>query len=474
LCFRFAMRDTLLVIEDEDLLGEELARHFRSQGWEVVRSRCLAEAEQELLAKRLEPLVVLSDMSLPDGNALDLLEKVGARAGAGGEWVLLTGFGTIPDSVRALHLGAYEFLEKPCESERLDLVITGAARSARAQRRIRYEAAQRHERYGLDAFVGSSVQTRKVRELLARVARVPFSALIIGGETGTGKGLAARVLHYNGPRTAGPIVEVNCIALPSELLESELFGHEAGAFTGAKGRHRGLIEQAHGGTLFLDEIGEMSLGVQARLLKALEDRRFRRVGGEREISVDVQFIAASNRDLALRVQEGEFREDLYHRLRVIRVDIPPLRERREDIEDLVPIFVAECNAKAGKHVRIIPENIWERLRRHSWPGNVRELRNVIERCVLLAEDERLPEEWLQLPNALLDRASPAPQGAPETVGDSVRLPLDGSMALDDMEKYIIQIALERAHQNVTAAARALGTTRQTLRYRIQKYWGKAP
>jgi two-component system response regulator AtoC len=472
------MPDTLLVIEDEDLLGNELARHFRRQGWEVVQARTLAEAERELLAQGLEPLVVLSDMSLPDGNVLDLLEKVRGRAGAGGEWVLLTGFGTIPDSVRALRLGAYEFLEKPCESERLDLVVTGAARSARAQRRIRYQAVQQHERYGPDAFVGSSVRTRELRGLLAKIAQVPFTALVIGGETGTGKGLAARVLHYSGSRASGPLIEVNCIVLPSELLESELFGHEAGAFTGAKGRHRGLIEQAHGGTLFLDEIGEMSLGVQARLLKALEDRRFRRVGGERELEVDVQVIAASNRDLALQVQEGRFREDLYHRLRVLRIDIPPLRERKEDLEDLVPLFIAEYNAKAGKRVRIVPEGIWERLRSHSWPGNVRELRNLIERCVLLAGDERLPEEWLQLPDALPDalpdRAPAAPQGAPETVGDMVHLPLDGSMALDDMEKHIIQIALERANRNVTAAARALGTTRQTLRYRIQKYWGKGP
>jgi len=468
------MADTLLVIEDEDLLGNELARHFRRQGWEVVRSRTLAEAERELLSEGLEPLVVLSDMSLPDGNALDLLENVRGRGGAGGEWVLLTGFGTIPDSVRALRLGAYEFLEKPCESERLDLVITGAARSARAQRRLRYESAQQHERYGPDAFVGSSARVREVRGMLAKVAQVPFTALVIGGETGTGKGLAARILHYSGPRASGPLIEVNCIALPSELLESELFGHEAGAFTGAKGRHRGLIEQASGGTLFLDEIGEMGLGAQARLLKALEDHRIRRVGGEQELEVDVQVIAASNRDLGLRVQEGKFREDLYHRLRVLRIDLPALREREGDLEDLVPLFVAEFNAKADKRVRIVPDGIWEKLRRHAWPGNVRELRNVIERCVLLAEDERFPEEWLQLPDASPAEEQATTEGTPETVGNTVHLPLDGSMALDDMEKYIIQVALDRAGHNVTAAARALGTTRQTLRYRIQKYWGKVP
>jgi two-component system response regulator AtoC len=459
------MPDTLLVIEDEALLGDELARHFRRDGWEVARAAALGEAGDLLRSRGLAPLVVLSDMTLPDGNALDLLEGLRQEGRVSGEWIFLTGYGTIPDSVRALRLGAFEFLEKPCETERLDLVVAGAARSARAQRRLREQSAQEHRRYGPDAFVGTSARARQVRDLLDRLCRVPFSALVIGGETGTGKGLAARILHYSGPHGEAPLVEVNCAALPQDLLESELFGHEAGAFTGAKGRHRGLIEQAQGGTLLLDEIGEMPLGLQAKLLKAIEDRRIRRLGGDREIPVEVQIIAASNRDLACEVEQGRFREDLYHRLGVLRIDLPALRERAEDLEELVPIFLAEYNVVAGKRVRIVPEPVWERLRAYRWPGNVRELRNVIERCVLLSEDERFPEQWLQLP----ERAAPAPLESSSEARDAVRLPLDGSMSLDDMEKHVIRIALERYGHNVTAAARALGTTRQTLRYRIQKY-----
>ena len=459
------MSDALLIIEDEDLLGSELERHFRAQGWEVTRAVDLADARRWLLADLREPLVVLADMSLPDGNALDLLEAARERS-VGGEWILLTGYGSVPDSVRALRLGAYDFLEKPCPLERLDLVVASAARSGRAQRRLREQAAKQNERYTVEAFVGSSDGSRKVRDLLSRLSRVPLSALIIGGETGTGKGLVARILHHSGPRAAGPLVELNCAALPSELLESELFGHEAGAFTGARSRHRGLIEQAHGGTLFLDEISELSPGLQAKLLKAIEDRRIRRLGAEKEIEVDLQFFAASNRDVARLVREGAFREDLFHRLGVFRIDLPPLRGRLEDLEDLVPLFMAEFSAQAGKRVRVVPDRVWDRLRDYAWPGNVRELRNVIERAVLLAESEVLPERWLQLPE---DGTQPELAGAPAHSNHSVRLPLDGSMTLDEMEAYLIQMALEKTNYNVAAAARALGTTRQTLRYRIEKY-----
>ncbi|HTY18009.1 MAG TPA: sigma-54 dependent transcriptional regulator [Myxococcota bacterium] len=456
------MPETLLVIEDEDLLGDELVRHYRDHGWDAVRTPTLQAARALLFDQELDPLVVLSDMSLPDGNALDLLESV-RRDARTAEWILLTGYGTVPDSVRALRLGAYDFVEKPCPTERLDLIVAGAARSSQAQRRLRDQAVEQNRRYAPESFVGPSAASQRVRELLHKLAAVPISALVIGGETGTGKGLAARILHHSGTRAAGPLVEVNCAALPSDLLESELFGHEAGSFTGAKGRHRGLIEQAHGGTLFLDEIGEVSLGLQAKLLRALEDRRIRRLGGEREIEVDVQILAASNRDLAAAVEQGTFRHDLYHRLCVFRLDLPPLRERYEDLERLVTLFVAEYNGKSGKHVRVIPPEVWSALRGHAWPGNVRELRNVVERCVLFAEDDRFPSQWLQLRQAA--RRETAPQADP----DAVRVPLDGSMSLDEVERFVLERALERFAGNVSAAARSLGLSRQTLRYRMQKH-----
>ena len=458
------MADTLLLIEDEALLGSELARHFRRGGWEVVLVTDLAGARRELLDEELVPLVVVSDMQLPDGNGLDLLTDVRARSG-GGEWIFLTGYGSVADSVRALRLGAYDFLEKPCDQKRLDLVVAGAARSARAQRQLDEQARQQHQNYSVDAFVGGSAAAAAAREVLRKLCQVPFSALVIGGETGTGKGLATRILHYSGRRAAAPLVEINCAALPRELLESELFGHEAGAFTGARKRRRGLIEQASGGTLFLDEIAELELDLQAKLLKVIEDQRVRPLGSENEVVVDVQLIAASNRDLNARVEEGHFRGDLFHRLSVFGLALPPLRERRDDLDDLVPAIVAEYNARSGKAVRVIPDDVWAALKTHSWPGNVRELRNVIERCVLFADGEVFPVQWLQLPGR-----STAPVGiAAHPEANRLTLPLDGSMSLDDMDRHIVAAVVARADGNLSAAARMLGTTRQTLRYRVKKY-----
>ena len=459
------MSDTLLLIEDEALLSAELARHFRREGFEVITAATLAAAKRLLVQDEVQPLVVISDMSLPDGNALDLLEAVRPEARSG-EWLFLTAYGGVADSVRALRLGAYDFLEKPCELDRLNLVVTGAARSARAQRQLRERAAAENRRYTPAAFVGRSEAARSVRDLLTKLARAPFSTLLLTGETGTGKGLAARILHYGGARREGPLVEINCAALPHDLLESELFGHEPGAFTGAKGRRRGLMEQAHGGSMFLDEIGELSIDLQAKLLTVIEDRRLRRLGGASQIEVDVQVIAASNRNLAECVQTGGFRSDLFHRITVFTLELPSLRERKEDLEDLVPLFVAEYNAKAARSVRIIPDAVWASLRVHDWPGNVRELRNVVERCVLLSYTQTFAAQWLQL------RPSPPPaqtEAARATVDGPLHFPLDGTLSLDEMEKRIVAEALERAGYNVTAAARMLGTSRETLRYRVNKY-----
>lgn len=455
------MIKTLLIIEDEKLLGSELSRHYQQLGWEVTLACNLAQAKEQLLKQRLEPLLILSDMNLPDGNALDFMEAIKPSI-SHAEWLFLTGYGNVPDSVKALRLGAYDFLEKPCDTDRLDLVVSSASRSATIQRRVIDQTQQGHRRYSPQAYVGHSLQANQIRQLLTRLTQVPFSTLIIGGETGTGKGLAAKILHYGGNRAQQPMVEVNCAALPRELLESELFGHEQGAFTGAASRHRGLLEQADGGTLFMDEIAEMPLDLQAKLLKVIEDHKFRRLGGEKEIHVDIQIIAATHRDLEQMSATGNFRSDLYHRLSVFKIALPPLRAAKQDLEELVPVFVAEYNAKAGRQVSKISPEAWDKLKQHDWPGNVRELRNVIERCVLFAEDANLPVQWLQLEER---------QVSPVVFEDKevIKLPLDGSMALDDMDSFIIKTALERADYNLTAAARALGTTRETLRYRVRKY-----
>ena len=455
------MINTLLIIEDEKLLGLELSSHYKQLGWEVILSATLAQAKECLISKEIEPLLILSDMNLPDGNALDFMEKNKKQTNIA-EWVFLTGFGNVPDSVRALRLGAYDFLEKPCDLDHLDLIVASAARSATMRRRVIDETKQGYRKYSPEAFVGQSTAAQDVRKLLMRLTQVPFSALIIGGETGTGKGLIARILHYGGSRALQPMIEVNCAALPRELLESELFGHEAGAFTGATGRHRGLLEQADGGTLFMDELGEMPLELQAKLLKVIEDHKVRRLGSEKEITVDVQIIAASNRDLESMTQAGTFRADLYHRLNVFSINLPPLREAVDDLDELVPLFVAEYNAKAGRQVKQIPPEVWKKLKSHDWRGNVRELRNVIERCVLFADSSLFPVQWLQLGKNVDNTLYTA-----DTT--HIHLPLDGSMLLEDMDKFIIKTALERADNNLMAAARALGTTRETLRYRVKKY-----
>ncbi len=457
------MADSLLIIEDEKLLGTELARFFTKQGWDVELAADLAQARNRLFEINDDPLVILADMSLPDGNALDLMEEARAIS-LPSEWILLTAYGSVPDSVRALRLGAFDFLEKPCNNERLGVVVNGARRSTLAQRRLRAQADAGNRRYRPEAFVGRSQAAREVRDLLTRFAGVPLSSLVIGGETGTGKGLAARILHHFGSRSQGPMVEVNCAGLPKDLMESELFGHEPGAFTGAKGRHRGYLEQADGGTLFLDEIGEMELDLQSKLLKVIEDRSLRRVGGEKTVVVDVQIMVASNRNLEKQVRNGSFRSDLFHRLSVFRLDLPPLRSRLEDLEDLVPLLIEENNARSGQRVRHVPEAVYRRLHGYDWPGNVRELRNVVERSVLLATGEVFPECWLQF-----DQGRTEPEGGASVHGDRIVIPLDGSMDLDQMDSHIIQTALELNGYNVTATARALGTTRETLRYRIQKY-----
>ena len=455
------MAENLLIIEDEALLGREMQRRFVKQGWDVVLVTDLAEARQQLVDEQLQPHVVLADMNLPDGNSLDLLQSLRDDKAHVGEWIFLTAYGSIPDSVRALQLGAHDFLEKPVDDARLDLSVARASRSAKAQRRLSNASASEAAKYRIEQFIGRSERAEETRHMFTQIATAEFSALVLRGDTGTGKGLAARILHYNGPRADGPMVEVNCAALPEELLESELFGHEAGAFTGAKSRREGLFEQADGGTLFLDEIGEMPLGLQAKLLKAVEDRTIRRVGGNREISVDVIIIAATNRDLETEVAEGRFRSDLYHRLSVFQIVLPSLAHRKDDIEDLVGAFVAEFNRRRKDRIEEIPDDVWEQLKAYDWPGNVRELRNVIERGVLLSRGGALESRWLQLSDTAKPSAS--------VDGDTICFPLNGAITLDEMERRMIEEALRREHANVTRAAGLLGISRQTMRYRIEKH-----
>jgi len=453
----------LLIIEDESLLGSQLRKRFTRMGWDVTLASTAAEARFFLFKSDLDPDVVLSDMNLPDGNGLDLLEEY-RDSGLQGEWVFLSGYGDAPDIERAIRLGAVDFLAKPMDEDKLDLAMAAAARGGRAQKRIVQSARQSARRYRPESFVGRSPETERVRTLLHKLATVPFSSLLIQGETGTGKGLVARILHYGGTRFSQPFVEFNCAAIPTELLESELFGHEAGSFSGARGQHKGLLEQANGGTIFLDEIGEMDTAVQTKLLKAIEEKEFRRVGGEKPISVDIQVLSASNRELRQLVGERSFREDLFHRLSVFEVNLPPLRERVDDLDDLVPLIIAEFNAKSGRAVTGLSDGLWRDLRAYSWPGNVRELRNILERGILLSSSSLVTGQDVTVYTA----HQPFPQSAAADT-DALVIPLDGSVSLHEAERRLIAAVLERENGNVLATARVLGTTREKLRYRLQKH-----
>jgi DNA-binding NtrC family response regulator len=471
---------SITLIEDEKLLGSELKRRFEREGWQVTLSPTITDARRLLIDLGFAPTIVLSDMNLPDGNGLDFLEEVRAHGGAS-EWVFLSGYGTREDIARAADLGALDFLPKPLDYHKLDLTIATASRGAKTRQRLADTTRTEARKYGPQSFIGETPAARQVREMLEKLCAIPLSSILIGGETGVGKGLVAKILHYSGQRGDGPFIDVNCAAIPKDMLESELFGHEPGAFTGAKGRHRGLMEQADGGTLFLDEIGEMDPGLQSKLLTALEEQSFRRVGGEEKISVEFQLIAASNRNLRQSAETGNFRSDLYHRLSVFELTLPTLRERIADIDPLVEALLAEFSAQAGKKVHVVPPEVREALVAYDWPGNIRELRNVIERSVMLASDAELSAQWLGLAPGPRKAAQPPATAANMDTGTGttnpakpdaknvIELPLDGSMTLEDMEEFIIRTALERHDYNVMAAVRALGTTRETLRYRIRKY-----
>lgn len=458
------MKKRLLIIEDDVQDSESLAKYFKKKDWHVDIVDSLTLVKDHLVDDDFCPDVILADLDVSademfkNSNELQQLTNFS-------EWI----FTHNPEkdiNVDEVDDLAYEILAKPIKHSRLEIAVNRAHRLATINRRLIKSSNTKKQLYQVDSYLGQSEAAKHVREMLGVLAEAPISAVTIVGETGSGKGLAARIIHHCGLSSDGPLIELNCAALPKELLESQLFGHEKGAFTGANERFRGLFEQAHGGTLFLDEIGDMDLDLQAKLLKALEDKKARRIGGEREISFDVQIIAATGVDLAEAMSKGEFRDDLYHRLNVFCVSLPSPSQRKEDLVDLVPNIIKEYNNKSNKRVTVVTDEVWEQLFNYSWPGNIRELRNVIERSVLLSKNEELPAKWLQLTEAN-DIEKDLYHSA--DMKDVITIRLDGSMKLDEMDSYIIQTALEKNEYNVSQTADVLGTTRETLRYRIQKY-----
>ena len=453
---RTQSRGTLLVVDDERSLRFSIGEWARDEGFVPLEAATGREA-REILRDRGVDAVVL-DLKLGNEDGLDVLKDL-RDAEPTLPVVMLTGHGTIDHAVRAIKLGAYDFMLKPPDLEHLSVVLERAMEHARLRQEV---TRLREAATGRSEIIGDSDGLRTALARLERAAKAASSTVLIHGETGTGKELTARFLHDKSARAEGPFVELNCSAIPEQLLESELYGHEPGAFTDAKRQKKGLFEMAHRGTLFLDEIGEMAPQLQAKLLRVLETRTFRRVGGSTDISVDVRVVAATHRDLVKMVAEGRFREDLYFRLNVVPVVIPPLRERVSDIPLLAEHFVARfCRELGRPTARLTPEAM-ARMVSYRWPGNVRELRNVMERVVLLEADdeiraEHLPQEMSQPAVAMTG----GPAGDPFPSG-LVR-------PLADIEKLAIEHALRVCDGNKTRAATMLGIARQTLRTKLKDY-----
>jgi len=443
---------TVLVVDDEQLIRWSLAEHLKADGLDVVE----AETGQQAL-DRFGPDVdlVLLDYRLPDSDGLRILKKMKA-AQPDVPIILLTAFSSIETAVEAMKHGAYHYANKPFNLEEIALVVAKALETTALRREVRALRASRSEPFGLSRIVGEAAAMRTLRALMQRIASSPASTVLLTGESGTGKDLAAKVIHYNSERAARPFMNITCSALPEALLESELFGHERGAFTDARQQKTGLLESAEGGTVFLDEIGEMVPALQAKLLRFLEEKSFKRVGGSADIRVDVRVIAATNRDLEDAVSEGKFRADLYYRLNVMQVPLPPLREHRSDIPLLVSFYIDQFNREFRKQVRGASAEALELLRGYSWPGNVRELRNAVERAMLLADGEWL--EPAHFPFAVSRR----------TTAGAYDLPDEG-VSLEQVERNLVIQALTRTGWNHTKAAALLGLNRDQIRYRIEKF-----
>jgi two-component system response regulator AtoC len=380
--------------------------------------------------------------------------------------IVITAFGVVDDAVRSLKLGAYDFIEKPINFEKLE----NAVRNALETRRLRTEIAMTHEiqrsEFSVDRIIGVSDHIRDIRELVKKVALSEASTILIQGESGTGKDLIAHAIHYESSRRDGPFYAINCAAIPETLMESELFGHERGAFTDARTMKRGMFEMADGGTLFLDEISEMTLGMQAKLLRVLEGQSFRRVGGVKNINVDVRIIVASNRNLEDGVRASRFRQDLYFRLAIIPMQLRPLREHKDDIPPLLEHFIKHYNQKFRKNIQWLTKEAEELMMHYDWPGNIRELKNAVERVMILAEGNRVAAKYLPI---RISEGKLIPLRAGEGNADGeIRLPA-GGISLNNVEKELIRQALDQARGNKTSASRLLQISRDTLRYKVKKY-----
>jgi DNA-binding NtrC family response regulator len=453
-------RRRVLIVDDESLIRWSLASRLRDDGYDIVEAASVAEATAEI--DRGTDLVLL-DYTLPDGDGLAVLRHV-RDVDPDSIVLMLTATKSVETVVEAMKLGAADYLTKPFDLDDVSLRVSRALETTRLRRELRVLREVLARPFGIDSIIGESEPIQRVKALVRKIASSPGSTVLITGESGTGKDLVAKVIHYASSRAARPFLNITCSALPDTLLESELFGHERGAFTDARQQKRGLLEQADEGTVFLDEIGEMAPQLQAKLLRFLEEKAFRRVGGTGDIRVDVRVIAATNRNLEEHVKAGKFRDDLYYRLNVLRIEIPPLRDRAGDVRLLTQYFVDTYRREFKKSVLGLSRAADDVLSAYPWPGNVRELRNLVERAVLLSEGDRLEPA---------DFDSLQPARTPDASGHGgFVLPPEG-VDLEEVERSLVSQALERTGGNQTRAAALLSLHRDQIRYRVEKFGLKA-
>ncbi len=445
-------RPTILIVDDEALIRWSLSERLKSEGYDVLEAETGAAALEHV---REGVDLVLLDYRLPDTDGVTVLRKI-KEIDQEILVVLLTAYANVETAVEAMKLGAYHFANKPFNLEDVATTVARALETTRLRREVRRYRTSAARPYSLDRIVGSSSEITALRHMAARVAASPASTVLLTGESGTGKDLMAKVIHYSSDRATHAFMNITCSALPEQLLESELFGHERGAFTDARMQKRGLLETADGGTVFLDEIGEMTPGLQAKLLRFLEEKSFKRVGGAADIRVDVRVIAATNRNLEEEVTKGRFRSDLFYRLDVLPIAMPSLRTHPEDIPALVEFFIDTFNSEFRKRILGATPPAYAVLQAYGWPGNVRELRNVIERAMLLCEGDRLEAKDF----GALRGSTPG--------ADGFELPAKG-IDLEQLERSLVSQALKRSNGNQTRAGALLGLNRDQIRYRIEKF-----
>ncbi len=449
----------ILVTDDNELIRETLQKALVDEGYEVS----LAESGEACLkaVNSGDIDLILLDMRLPDMSGIDVLGSV-RETNPEMIVIMMTAYGDIDSVKKALARGAFDFIHKPVKARAIASIIKMALEIRNLRQEIQQTIYDNKERYGYHNIIGRSEPLQKVLEVLARVANSDASTILIEGASGTGKSLVAKCLHYNSMRAYQPFVEINCASIPGNLLESELFGHEAGAFTDAKKMKKGLVELAHRGTLFMDEIGEMSPALQAKVLQVIEDKTFRRVGGEKKIEVDVRIIAATNRDLKKAIEEKAFRPDLYYRLNVINIRLPSLQERREDILPLAEHFISLFSTEFHKPLKQISDEARGLLVNYHWPGNIRELLNIIERIMILEDDTVIQPRHLTLK---MDGEKAAPSSDSLAHAEGGLNYIEGTR---NFQSSLISRALEQTAGNKTAAARLLGLSRLGLYHQMKK------